>query len=167
MKLILVGFMGTFKTSAGSIAAKKLGAEFFDTDRLYEKNYGISIADTFKEYGETVFRDRESDVLSGILNKCENFVLSTGGGIVLKELNREMIKSSGAAVVELYANKDELYKRIANDKSRPIAAELKSADELWRRYAEREPYYKEIAKIRVDTSGKTPEAAADEIIRLI
>lgn len=99
MKVFLIGMPGCGKTTLGKIAAKKLGMEFADMDKEIEKAEGRSISDIFKLYGEEYFRDAETKMLRGEVLGDEDKIISTGGGIVVKEENIEILQNSGAEVI--------------------------------------------------------------------
>ncbi len=99
MKVFLIGMPGCGKTTLGKIAAKKLGMEFADMDKEIEKAEGRSISDIFKLYGEEYFRDAETKALREEAHGGENKIVSTGGGIVVKEENIEILQNSGAEVI--------------------------------------------------------------------
>lgn len=99
MKVFLIGMPGCGKTTLGKIAAKKLGMEFADMDKEIEKAEGKSISDIFEMYGEEYFRDAETKMLRGEVLGDEDKIISTGGGIVVKEENIEILQNSGAEVI--------------------------------------------------------------------
>jgi shikimate kinase len=116
--LILIGFMGTGKTSVGMRVAKSLGMRFVDTDRLIVRKAGKPIPKIFEESGEGAFREIETEVL----RKCAagmGQVISTGGGIVTLERNREILKEAGY-VIWLKASPETIYERVKNNRNRPL-----------------------------------------------
>jgi shikimate kinase len=144
--------MGAGKTSVGRALARNLGKEFFDTDQEIERTTGVSIPVIFDIEGEAGFRQREAKVLAQ-LTQHSNIVLATGGGIVLLESNRRLLVKRGT-VVYLRATAHELRKRTRNDRSRPL---LKVADplrKLQELYEQRDPLYREVASIIVDTGNQ-------------
>ena len=104
--IILTGFMGTGKTTAGRVLAKNLGWEFIDTDDLIERQAGKSIRDIFKDDGEDVFRGLERQVAAGI-REFQNHVVATGGGIVLDPVNMQNLGKSGLLIL-LVADMDSI-----------------------------------------------------------
>jgi len=116
--LILIGFMGTGKTSVGMRVAKSLGWRFVDTDKLIVKQAGKAIPQIFADSGETRFRELETEVLE----KCASAsgqVISTGGGIVTVERNREILKEAGY-VIWLKASPETIYERVRRNRNRPL-----------------------------------------------
>lgn len=139
--IALIGFMATGKSTIGPLLAEKLDYTFVDTDDLVETDMKMKITDIFSELGEAVFREAEYKALKKAL-AMENIVLSTGGGIVLFEQNRRLLKKK-AFVVSLTAHPETIFNRIKGDESRPL---LKSEDPLARiktMMAERQKYYQE------------------------
>lgn len=123
--VILIGFMGTGKTSIGKRVAQSLGFAFVDTDELIEQASGKSISDIFSDEGEDYFRDLESETLRGC-GKRSNQVISTGGGIVLREANRQILSETGY-VIWLKASADAILERVSRNHERPL---LHTADPL-------------------------------------
>ncbi|MCB1204854.1 MAG: shikimate kinase [Verrucomicrobiae bacterium] len=123
--LILIGFMGTGKTSVGMRVAKSLGFRFVDTDKLIVKKTGKPIPKIFEESGEEAFRRMETEVL----RQCaagENQVISTGGGIVTREENRDILREAGY-VVWLRTSPEIIYERVRRNRNRPL---LRTQDPL-------------------------------------
>ena len=98
MNIVLIGFMGTGKTVVSKLLAEQLGWSLIDTDELIVKKAGKTISQIFAEDGEVVFRQLESDVLADLQN-ISNQVISTGGGIILKEENRQLLKKLGRVIL--------------------------------------------------------------------
>ncbi len=116
--LILIGFMGTGKTTIGKRVAKSLGFRFVDTDALIVKKAGKSIPTIFKESGEDAFRALETGVLKDCRDQTDQ-VISTGGGIVTRPENLEILKSAGY-VIWLKASPDVIFERVSRNKNRPL-----------------------------------------------
>ncbi|MEM1441976.1 MAG: shikimate kinase [Verrucomicrobiota bacterium] len=116
--LILIGFMGTGKTTIGKQVARSLGFRFVDTDALISKEAGKSISKIFEDSGEEVFRDLETEVLKEC-GEQENQVISTGGGIVTREENIKILKASGY-VIWLKASPQIIYDRVRRNSKRPL-----------------------------------------------
>ncbi len=163
MKIVLVGFMGSGKSTVGKILSKKLSIPFRDLDFIIVKNTGMSIPEIFQNKGETAFRELERSFLLSELSRKANFILSTGGGTPAYKDNMEKINQSGISIF-LYADFETLYRRISGDKNRPLASLSKK--ELKKLYEKRLPFYKK-ALFTVNTAGKTPEEVTNEILSLI
>lgn len=141
--------MGAGKTTIGRALAKKLDKQFIDSDHEIEARSGVSIPVIFEIEGENGFRQRETEAIRTLTAK-EGIVLATGGGAILRPENRELLKSRGT-VIYLRASIHQILQRTAKDKNRPLlqtADPEKKLEELMR---EREPLYREIADIAVDT----------------
>lgn len=160
--IVLTGPMGSGKTSVGRLLSAKLGYRFLDLDALIVEQAGKSINRIFAEEGEPAFRDRETAALA-TLQGSQEVVLSTGGGAVLREGNRALLHAAGL-VVNLRASTAELAARLARALDRPL---LQGDEPLVQRIEritqEREPFYAD-ADIRIDTTGKTLEDVAAEIL---
>lgn len=165
MKIFLTGFMGAGKTTVGVILAEKLKVPFLDLDRLIEGMTGKSVEEIFSEHGEQFFRKVESDALVEAARKYSDVVISTGGGIVLKEENRNFIKQYGISIY-LKAGIGELWNRISNDTSRPLLKVDKPYSRAEEILNERSELYS-LADYTVDTEGLTPDEVASRIADLV
>ena len=163
MKLVLVGFMGCGKSTVGKLISKKTSLPFIDLDSVIVEREGRTIPEIFREDGEEFFRELERETLISELLREGSFVLSTGGGAPAYRNNMEVINRLSTSVF-LYADFETLYGRISGDGNRPLASlDRKKLREL---YEKRLPYYRK-AHFTVDTTGKTPEEVAEEIISLL
>jgi shikimate kinase len=147
--IILVGLMGAGKSTIGRQLARKLGLTFYDSDKVIEERTGVSIPTIFEIEGEAGFREREEQVIAE-LAAMPNILLATGGGSVLRETNREHIKSGGT-VIYLKAAADQLFHRIKHDRSRPLMQTENPLQTLRNLLRTREPYYLEVADLVVPT----------------
>ena len=155
--LFLIGPMGAGKTSIGRRLAARLELPFIDLDLAFEERAGVSIALTFEIEGEAGFRKRESALLAELVRQ-RGIILSTGGGAVLDEGNRKLLRENGF-VVWLDANVQTQLERLHADRKRPLLAAV-DRDERLRVLAEqRNPLYAEIADLRIAASGSTTTAA--------
>ncbi|TFH06980.1 MAG: shikimate kinase [Nitrosomonadales bacterium] len=149
--ILLVGMMGAGKTTIGKSLASYLNKNFIDSDHEIERRTGVNIPVIFEIEGEAGFRKREAEMLRELL-KIDNMVLATGGGIILNKENRELLKQSGT-VVYLRAAVNDLWHRTRFDKNRPLLQTLDLEAKLVELYDQRDPIYREIAHIVVE-SGK-------------
>ena len=151
--IFLVGLMGAGKTSIGRLLAKRLGKDFFDSDHEIERVTGVRIPVIFEIEGEAGFRAREARMLSGLV-QGGNIVLATGGGAVLSPQNRKLLAENGI-VVYLRATVPDLWNRTRHDRNRPLLRSAEPLATLERLYAERDPLYREVAHIIVDTGDQS------------
>ncbi|MFZ5523187.1 MAG: shikimate kinase [Pseudomonadota bacterium] len=149
--LILVGMMGSGKTTMGRTLARHLDKDFVDCDEEIQKRTGVNIPYIFDIEGEPGFRLRESAVLSDLV-KRNDMVLATGGGAVLAEQNRALLKQSGI-VVYLKASVHDLWHRTRQDRNRPLLQTGDPYEKLMELYQHRDPLYRQVADIVIQ-SGK-------------
>ena len=147
--IYLVGMMGAGKTTLGRALAQRLGVEFVDLDRVLVEKTGVPVTTIFEIEGEQGFRKRESCALAEAAGQDDR-VIATGGGAVLCEENRRVMRESGT-VVYLRARVEHLWERTRHDTARPLLANDDPKGTLARLLAEREPLYREAAHVIVDT----------------
>lgn len=161
--IFLTGFMGSGKTSLGKILSGMLDVDVFDTDELITRLQGMSVAEIFSSYGESFFRDRESEVLELLGQKAPGTcVVSTGGGAVLREKNRAAIKKSGL-VVYLDISAEEAYCRLKETEGRPLLKAENPLERIEQLLKERTPFYLQ-ADICIDVNGKALQEIAAELV---
>ena len=164
--IILVGPMGSGKTTIGKRLSKSLGLEFFDSDIEIINNTGVSIDHIFDVEGEKGFRLRESEILKKLCS-VPHIVIATGGGAVLLEANRELIKSSGQ-VVYLLSSVDQILRRTSKSKTRPLLEKSNNRRKtIMDIVAARDSLYREVASLIIDTDGKNLKDVIDEIIKAL
>ena len=165
-RLFLVGYRGTGKSAVGRHLAAALGWSFADADALIEAAAGRSIADLFRDVGESGFRERESAVLAALC-RAENHVVATGGGVVLRQANRDLLKGSGY-VAWLTATPEMIWSRLQSDPAtaarRPNLTASGGLQEVLDLLAVREPLYREVADAAFPTDDRSPEQVADAIL---
>ena len=118
MNIVLIGFMGSGKTTIGRKLAVRLGYRFIDMDRFIEGEQQCKISQIFEERGETAFRELETDLLRRLI-EVENTVVSTGGGVVTVEGNIDIIRSIGISIY-LKAAIDKIFERVSRNSKRPL-----------------------------------------------
>ena len=160
--LILVGMMGAGKTTVGRLLARRLKRVYYDSDEEIERRCGVRIAVIFDIEGEAGFRARESQVIAELC-ALEGIVLATGGGAVLAEANRRCLAARGT-VVYLHARPAQLWQRVRHDRNRPLLATPEPQKKLEELYAVRDPLYREVADLVVDTGRQSPQALARELL---
>ena len=164
--IILVGYRGSGKTTVGRLLADRLGRPFADADDFIESGAGKSIADIFVAEGEAGFRDREAAALADLCARS-GWVIATGGGAVLREANRRLLKASGF-VVWLTAAPETLWERLQADPTtaarRPNLTAAGGRAEVQALAAAREPLYREVADFVSIGDAPSPDALADAIL---
>ena len=153
--IFFVGLMGAGKTTIGKLLAKHLGKTFYDTDHEIEKRTGVKVSTIFELEGEAGFRKRETAVIQE-LSQLSNIIMATGGGAILAEENRQLLRDYGT-VIYFRANVNELWHRMRNDKHRPLLQNVDIRAKLEQLYAERNPLYTQTAELIFDT-GSQPVA---------
>ena len=116
--IVLIGFMGSGKTTFGRWVSRRHNRKFYDTDEYIEKKQNTTISEIFATKGEEAFRDMETETVKELSDTLDNCVISVGGGLVLREVNRELLRKLGT-VVYLKASEEELCKRLSKDTKRP------------------------------------------------
>ena len=148
MKLIIIGPMASGKSVVGRKLSKKLGLQFFDTDAEIERSAGASISWIFDVEGEAKFREREYQVLNKIIHE-NKYVISTGGGIILKAENTELLKKG--TVIYLETSIQSQLERTMNDKNRPLLQNTLDKESTLRDLAKkRNPIYENLADITIN-----------------
>ena len=160
--IYLVGLMGAGKTTVGRLLARRLKLRFLDSDREIERRCGVKIPLIWEIEGEAGFRGREAQVIAE-LTAQDGAVLATGGGSVLLDKNRKRL-AAGGTVVYLRASPEELYRRVHYDRNRPLLATGDPLVRLRELYAERDPLYRGVADLVIDTGTRSVQALARELL---
>ncbi|HEY0490346.1 MAG TPA: bifunctional shikimate kinase/3-dehydroquinate synthase AroKB [Telluria sp.] len=160
--IFLIGLMGAGKTTIGRILARKLGKQFIDSDHEIEARTGASIPWIFEIEGEPSFRRREADVIRD-LSARQGIVLATGGGAVLNPETRALLKERGT-VVYLRANVNSIIARTSHDKNRPLLQTANPRGRLEELTIEREPLYREVADLVIDTGRPNVQSMVHTIL---
>ena len=160
--VFLIGLMGAGKSTVGRILARRLGKHFVDTDHEIEKRNGVTIPVIFEIEGEEGFRRREQELLADLAQE-KDLVLSTGGGIVLKPENREVLRNHGF-VVYLNARPELLAERTKHDRTRPLLNVEDPLTRLRELHAVRDPLYREVAHAVVETGRGAPQQVVQAIL---
>ena len=161
--IFLVGMMGAGKTTVGRELAKRLGRRFVDCDHAIEARTGVAIPVLFDIEGEEGFRRRESQELEELVREPD-LVVATGGGIVLAEDNRRLLKDRGF-VIYLDVAPDVLFERTRHDRNRPLLQVADPRGRIRELYRQREPLYREVADLVVAGRRGSPVAMARTIER--
>lgn len=160
--LFLVGPMGAGKSAVGRQLAKMLHMDFVDSDDEIESRTGVDIPFIFEKEGEDGFRKREAKVIDDLSAK-EGIVLATGGGAVVNPQNRNFLGARGF-VVYLFTSVEQQFARTQRGRERPMLANGDSREILEDLMAFRDPLYREIADLTVETDGRRVKAVANEIL---
>lgn len=164
MNIVLCGMMGVGKSTVGIRIAELTGRRWIDTDIMITDRYG-RISDLFEYYGEAHFRELETKVVKE-LSSQDGLVISTGGGLVLKPENSEMLKRNGR-IFFLRASFETLLARVRADESRPLLKDTgKTAEKLGELMEWRTPVYEHVADHIVDTDGRTAEDVAQDVLKI-
>jgi shikimate kinase len=161
--IFLVGPMGAGKSTIGRNLAQIVGKHFVDADREVEARTGASIALIFELEGEAGFRRRERAVIEE-LTAGEDLVVATGGGAVLDPASRALLRSRGT-VVYLHAPLDVLVRRTRRDRNRPLLQTADPRARLEQIVRERDPLYREVADVVVETDHRTVRSVVNEVAR--
>ena len=163
MLISLIGLPAVGKSTVGRRLARQLGMDFADCDALLEQRLGCRIRDYFAAAGEDKFRDAESAMLEELVAGSQG-VLATGGGIVLRPANRQLLRERTTCVY-LKADPQALFHRLRRDTRRPLLQVPDPAARLTELSAEREPLYREAATMEIETRGRSLQMLVDAIVR--
>jgi shikimate kinase len=171
MSVFLIGYRGSGKSTIGRLLADRLWQTFLDSDELIVKQAGKSIKEIFASEGEPGFRDRESAVVRE-LAMLSDHVIALGGGAVLREENRNVLRKDGHKIIYLRCEAAELHRRIHADPqtaaNRPALTGLGGGiEEIERLLGEREPIYRACMTAELDVTNLSPEEATVYIARLL
>jgi len=164
MNIVLTGFMGTGKSKTGIRLAKKLRMSYLDTDELIEKREKDSISAIFKKRGEEYFRRLETKVVKEVA-LLDNYVISAGGGVVLREENIRALKKN-AFIICLFASPEVILKRTEGNENRPLLEVNNQKKRIEELLAIRKPYY-EKADLKIDTSTLDSKKVVEEIVKFL
>ena len=154
--------MGAGKSSVGRCLNRRTGLALHDTDEIVAANLGISIAEIFAKHGEKKFREAETEALRRMRTE-EQTIIITGGGIVLRQENVEILRNK-AVIVWLDADEETLFARASQKQNRPLLQTKNPRKTFAQILAARRPLYANIADVRVDTSVLTDEEVAVAIL---
>ena len=159
----MIGMPGSGKSTIGKAVAKRLALPYADCDKAIEGRAGLSIARFFERHGEAAFRDLEAEVIESLVTDRPSLI-ATGGGIVLRPANRELLRSRTCAVY-LRASADLLWRRLRRDGRRPLLQVADPEQRLRQMRAERGPLYEETAAIVIDTDDLPFDRLVAEVVR--
>ncbi len=160
--VVLIGFMGSGKSSIGRRVARRLGYTFYDTDRLVTERTGLPVAQIFKRLGEAQFRTLEREALASLAH-LTRAVVATGGGIVLDPANRDALRALGC-VGWLVASEEVTFERVSRNQRRPLLHTENPRAVIAQLLAERETLYKETSHFRIDTTLRSQSQTVSLVI---
>jgi shikimate kinase len=160
--LILVGMMGSGKTTVGRALARHLGKTFVDSDEEIIKRTGVTVPHIFDIEGEAGFRQREAAAIGDLVRR-DNMVLATGGGAVLAEQNRAMLQQNGI-VIYLKANVHDLWQRTRHDRNRPLLQTADPHAKLTELFQLRDPLYQQVSDIVVQSSRQSVQVLMQHLL---
>ena len=163
--VILIGFMGCGKSTVGLKLSYRLRKSVIDTDKEIERTEKRSISDIFQAEGEAYFRDKETECLKKLLKTSSNQIISVGGGLPMREVNRQLLHQLGQ-VVYLRAKAETIYDRLKYDTTRPLLQGENPQEKIRSLMAQREQNYEEASDIIIDVDGKDFEQIISEIEKL-
>lgn len=161
--IVLIGFMGSGKSSVGRLLAGKTGWPRFDTDEMVSARFGRPIPEIFAEFGEEEFRNAETEALEQ-LSAAPPAVIVTGGGIVLRPGNVELLRRLGK-LVHLEADEETLFQRVSRRSARPLLQTENPRSTLRELLRVRLPLYRQAADFHVETSRLSHEEVAEAVIK--
>lgn len=165
-RITLIGYRGTGKSTVAAILARSLGCDWRDADVVLEKRLGTTITAVIRDQGEPAFRDAEERVLAELM--AWDGVVATGGGVVLRPANRELLRRRGRPVVWLRAEAEVIRRRLAADPAtatrRPSLTGSDPLAEVAAALEVRDPLYRECADVAFDSAGESAEAVAARIV---
>lgn len=165
--IILVGPMGAGKTTIGRLLAQFLKRDFLDCDRVIEEQSGASIPWIFDKEGEDGFRHRETSTLKQLTQDYGSLiVLATGGGVVMREDNHDILRQGGL-VVYLYATVEQQLQRTSKSNNRPMLYGGDPKEILTNLFSERDPLYRKTSALIVETDARNPKLVAKKVLDTI
>jgi shikimate kinase len=162
--LVLVGLMGSGKTTVGRIVAERLHRPFHDSDVMIEERTGKTVREIFADEGEEAFRAVETEVLLDALAHPEPSVIAAAGGVVLSDENRSALRDGRSRVVWLCADPDQLVDRVRGGAHRPLLDDDPQAA-LRRMSTDRQALYREVAHAIVRTDGRSVFEVVEAVLR--
>ncbi len=160
--IVLVGFMGSGKSTVGRMLARQLRFRFLDTDKLVEEREGMTIPEIFAQRGEAHFRECETAALDSVRG-LQGHILATGGGIVTVPGNIPLLRALGLVVL-LKADPEEIYRRVSRNSERPLLQVEDPRKRVLDMMAERQPLYESVAHFQVDSTRLRHEDVTAKIV---
>jgi len=166
MNIVLIGMRGSGKSTVGKLLANKLNKQFIDIDKLLVEREGKLLPAMITLHGWTYFRDKESQLVEEVSNQT-NTIIATGGGVVLRKQNIDLLKKNGKFIF-LKASIETMLKRIKNANDRPALTNKKTLkEEMEEVWGKRKSFYEDSANIIIETDKKTLKSVVDEIVSVL
>ena len=162
VRIACVGLPGSGKSTIGRQLARRLDVKFIDSDQVIEQRIGCSIREFFEREGEPSFRDLEADVIDELTQRSA-CVLSTGGGAILRTINREHLRQRTHAIY-LHVAPEEVFRRLRNDQNRPLLQVSDPLSRLRELYGMRDPLYRETAHFVIETGRPSVSTLVNMIL---
>ena len=162
--IVLIGFMGSGKSSAGELLERATGWPRRDTDQMISESFGMPITNVFDTHGEAEFREREAEIVAALPQ--DRAIIVTGGGVVLRQENVDTLRRLGV-IVNLTADEETLFERVARRNTRPLLRSDDPRSTLSELLRVRAPLCRAAADFEVDTSALTREEVAQAILSRI
>jgi shikimate kinase len=165
--IALIGYRACGKTTVGKLLARQLAYRFVDLDAFIEQRIAMPISRYFTAHGEAAFRDQETLALRAVLENPRNLILSTGGGCVLREENRAILREKSQLIVYLEVPISEIQRRLQHDAGqRPSLTGQSIVAEAPRVFAEREPLYRALAQ-HISDGNRAPDAVVRDLTAIV
>lgn len=162
--VILIGFMGCGKTSVGIRLSYSLKRTIIDTDKWIEKKQNMTVSEIFAKEGEQAFRQMETDCIKELINTADGQIISTGGGLPIKEENHGLLKALGR-VYYLKVTPEAVYERLKDDTTRPLLQGADPKVKIEELLLKRAPLYEKCADVVIEVSGKSFDEIIAEIMK--
>lgn len=162
--VILIGFMGCGKTSVGIRLSYSLKRTIIDTDKWIEKKQNMTVSEIFAKEGEQAFRQMETDCIKELINTADRQIISTGGGLPVKEENHVLLKALGR-VYYLKVTPETVYERLKDDTTRPLLQGADPKARIEELLLKREPLYEKCADVIIEVSDKSFDEIIAEIMK--
>lgn len=163
MNIVLIGMRGAGKTTVGRLLAERLNRDFIEMDFLVSVLAGMPIAEIVKKHGWDRFRDLEAEAVADLADQ-DNKVIATGGGVVVRPKNIELLKKSGTLVL-LEVSVETLLERIGDDENRPSLTGKPRQEDIKQTAKDRELLYKNAADITIETENRPAKEVAEIILK--
>ncbi|TXI91110.1 MAG: shikimate kinase [Neisseriales bacterium] len=166
--IIIVGITGVGKTTIGKVLAEKLDKQFIDLDKYIEVTCGVDIPTIFELEGEVGFRDRETLALKQVVSQMDNYVLSLGGGCVIRSENRQIITRSNSLVLQLLADLNVLVERLVKSPNkRPLLANQDIRNKIQNLLDERKEFYDAVSDLTINTTNLKPTQVVNKVTQYL